>query len=181
MKRWHRIGASFGILVVVLLGACGSSDGDSGGASPSPAIEATGPAEGTGVTDPLEGTWNTPTMSKADYIRAASDSGCSQEVVDAFGGWPTDTVYTLTFQDGRVVQSETVGGGAPQVGSEGTYERPSDGSLVLTDGGDGSQLTFDMELEGDVLTLQLRHWDCNSPERVIPTFIFAGAPFTRKG
>jgi pimeloyl-ACP methyl ester carboxylesterase len=161
-----------------------STPADADGGSPAAAAELTGPTETSGAADPLEGTWSTPVMSKADHIRAAREAGCPPEVIDAFHDWPVDAVHTLTFKDGQWVESLTEGDGAPEVGSLGTYAPPSDGMLVLDEPAPYLGLTFDMQLDGDVLTLRLRDWECHEPGSlegdIAQSFIFQGAPFTRE-
>jgi hypothetical protein len=176
-------------LTVPVLAACGSHEPASTEGNADTVPETSGPSA-SGATEGsvsslmsrLEGAWSTPTMSKDDLAAAARAADCPRELIaTGFADWPDDrtAVYTLEFDDGSLTESESFDGGAPEVGSSGTYEVVDEHTLALIDDVDETELMFDYVLDGDVLTLRVASITCTEKGDPAPFYIYQGAPFER--
>jgi hypothetical protein len=169
------LGVSFATIVVFFL-ACGSPEQPA-----APTVPSSSETTQSGSSDPLEGTWSTLPMTKAEHIKAARAAGCSEGTIGSFDEWPVNAVHTLTFEDGMFVESAADEGAPPEVGSSGAYTRPDATTLVLPESPPFDDLVFDVELDGDELTLRFRDWACDHPyDGPYQAFIFQGAPFIRQ-
>ena len=122
--------------------------------------------EGRYATAPL-----TQAMIRAAVTAAGYDPGPVQST-------PKSTVFTLSFDSGRLRVYGSDDGGPIQLGWDGTYEVVDDHTLAAHDA--ISNITYDFKLNGDVLTMRMVSDSLQDPgELSAQAGIYDTAPFTR--
>lgn len=152
--------------------------------SPSPAPPS---PSGTTATDPeLEGLWQTQPVTREQMALTLAAAGLDPERVDLIaenGGFRDYMVYQVEIVDGRWTQLEFPDGQPAGVfGWGGTYEVVEKGTVTATERGGGCVLTYNYEVSGDELRIDLVDDPCDPIEHIdeiFQTVIFESSPFTR--
>ena len=200
MGMGGRLGAL--VAVIAVAGACASAATTpvptttaATGSSPSAAVATSAPpsqaaasptaAASTAAAAIPDGTYVTDPIPAATVIAAINGSKLSATdkqglIGDGFGlGNGSKTVaFKVTFADGSFSQSESVDGGAFEVGSKGSFAFPDDHTLTLQE--TCCLTSYAIAWTGPALSLALRSdstWTGNIADDIAPAIVYGGAPF----
>jgi TRAP-type C4-dicarboxylate transport system substrate-binding protein len=134
------------------------------------------------ASDPLQGTWQTESLSESDIVHAFVAAGGSEADGHEFfaSGATESLVFRVVFTDGALDQYTSVDGGAFDRGDSNSYVIDGDTMTVTQPGCTG---TYNVQLNGDRLRLRVAAPYEGVAECVdsapFGTTIYASFPFTR--
>ena len=176
-------------LLAVSMIACSSSGSV---ASPQAAASASAPASSTPAppsaapspsasTDPLaEGDYMSPPLTAEMMVAAFEAHGLDPAGARSFvaeEGFTENEVVTMRLADGQLTVLQSLDGGTPTVGWEGSYEFVDDHTFVA---GDDYPITYEFRWEGDKLYMSvIKDLYPDPMDLIAQVAIYESAPFTR--
>ena len=186
---------SAGILVALVVTACGGATVSPSAVPPTPPAATATPtlaptpaptaAPSVPAGDVLTGTWATGETTCAQQQAAVEAAGFTAGQLTSVGWSPScPGGYTIRFASGRLVEFSTDG----SVGWDGNYRIIDDDTFEAGDTVNGMYITYQYEVDGDRLTIDMVENTCpyciseaeRLGEQLAQTEIYETAPFTRQ-
>jgi peptide/nickel transport system substrate-binding protein len=149
--------------------------------STSPSVTASSIAT-NGTDSALDGLWESERVTSDSIVRALAaaslDPGGADMIVDN-EGFEDYIVYQVEIRDGRLRIYAFPDGRTTGVGWDGTYVVDGDGHITATDPFLDCVLSYEYEVSGDQLTVDLIDDPCPDNDEFFQTVIFESGPFSR--
>ncbi len=168
--------------------ACGGPQASTSSMPPSQTEESSAPESGAPVSA-LEGSWATPETTCAEQNAALTNAGFTEADLEA-GGWDEATCgdmmhgtqFTVRFDGDRLVAFND-----GVIGWDGLFQVVDDDTFEAGDGDAGFYITYQYEIDGDQLTIDMVSNDFPTSseeeltgEMIAQTVIYESAPFVRE-
>jgi TRAP-type C4-dicarboxylate transport system substrate-binding protein len=132
------------------------------------------------ANDPLQGTWETQTLTESDIVHAFVAAGGTEADGHAWfaqlgGGATSSVVIQLVFTNGALNEYDSADGGAFVHGDSRSYTIDGDTVTLVAD---DCVETYSMHVEGDTLT-STPISQCSGHDRPYAASLYGTFPFTR--